>query len=118
MSNRADRGQRNARQGARRAGVAGSQGGQGFVLVTLFLVTLVALVGLGVDGGILYLNRRAMQNAADAGAFAGARLLAKPTPNRNTACVRAEIEKFALKNYVVNRSDVTACYTPDTDPDA
>ncbi len=90
MRHRADHRQRKAGQG-----VAGRQGGQGFVLLTLFLVTLIALVGLGVDGGILYLNHRAMQNAADAGAFAGARLLAKSV--RDTPTIRAEIEKFAGK---------------------
>src|SRR5439155_13805080 len=109
MSNRADRRQRNARQGAWRAGVAGPQAGQGFVLFTLFLVTLIALVGLGVDGGILYLNHRAMQNAADAGAFAGARLLAKSVTD--TPTILTEIRKFAGKNYGGNpASDVTAYY--------
>ncbi len=113
MRNRADRRRRTARQGAWRAGVAGPQAGQGFVLLTLFLVTLIALVGLGVDGGILYLNHRAMQNAADAGAFAGARLLAKSV--RDTPTIRAEIEKFAGKNYVADpASNVIAYYTDDS----
>src|SRR5205814_1175950 len=71
------------------------------------------LVGLGVDGGILYLNHRAMQNAADAGAFAGARLLAKSVTD--TPTIRAEIEKYAGKNYVANpASNVTAYYTDDS----
>ncbi len=100
MRNRADRWHRKSRRGARRTGAAGPQAGQGFVLLTLFLVTLIALVGLGVDGGILYLNHRAMQNAADAGAFAGARLLAKSVTD--TPTIRAEIEKYAGKNYVTN----------------
>jgi len=66
-----------------------------------------------VDGGILYLNHRAMQNAADAGAFAGARLLAKSV--RDTPTIRAEIEKFAGKNYVANpASNVIAYYTDDS----
>ncbi len=46
--------------------------GQVLVVVALGLVALVAFVGLAVDGGNLYSQRRAMQNAADAGALAGA----------------------------------------------
>ena len=87
--------------------------GQALVLLSLFLVTLIALVGLGVDGGILYLNHRAMQNAADAGAFAGARLPAKSVTD--TPTIRAEIEKLAGRNYVANpASAVTAYYTDDS----
>ena len=89
-----------------------SNGGQGLVLLTLFLVTMIALVGLGVDGGSLYLHRRTMQNAADAAAFAGARLLSLST--RDTPTIRSEIETYAGKNYVINpASNVTAYYTDD-----
>jgi len=74
---------------------------------------MIALVGLGVDGGSLYLHRRMMQNAADAAAFAGARLLSKSI--RDTPTIRAELEKYAGKNYVSTpASDVTAYYTDDS----
>ena len=45
------------------------------VVVALALLVLVAIVALAVDGGSLYAERRKMQNAADAGALAGAREL-------------------------------------------
>ena len=41
--------------------------GQTVVIVALGLVALVALVALGVDGGSTLLQRRNMQNGADAG---------------------------------------------------
>lgn len=47
--------------------------GQVLVLVALVLLALTALVALAVDVGHLYAERRHMQNAADAGALAGAR---------------------------------------------
>ncbi len=50
--------------------------GQAVVIITLALVALVALAGLVFDGGMAFAQRRRMQNAADAGAFAGARVLA------------------------------------------
>ena len=54
-----------------------SNRGQALVLLSLFLVALLALVGIGVDGGSLYLHRRGMQNGADAAALAGARVMAE-----------------------------------------
>jgi hypothetical protein len=46
--------------------------GQVLLLVALSIVVLVAFVALAVDIGQAYRERRAMQNAADAGALAGA----------------------------------------------
>ena len=53
------------------------ESGQTLVLVALLLVGLVAMLGLVLDGGGIYLERRRMQNAADAGAIAGAVVLAQ-----------------------------------------
>jgi hypothetical protein len=46
--------------------------GQVLILVALSLLVLFAFVALGVDVGQAYRERRSMQNAADAGALAGA----------------------------------------------
>ncbi len=52
-----------------------SERGQSLVLIALMIAGLVAFVGLALDGGQVYMMRRQMQNAADAGAFAGSREL-------------------------------------------
>jgi Flp pilus assembly protein TadG len=44
-------------------------------IVVIGLVGLVAMSALIIDGGALMMNRRSAQNAADAGALAGAREL-------------------------------------------
>lgn len=49
--------------------------GQTLVIVALSLFALIALVALAIDGGNLMAERRQMQNAADAGALAGARAI-------------------------------------------
>lgn len=54
---------------------SGSQRGQVLVLFTLALVAIVAGVGLVIDGGFTFAQRRAEQNAADLAAFAGANAL-------------------------------------------
>src|SRR5512143_3985007 len=46
--------------------------GQAAALVALMAVALVAFVGLALDGAQVFERRRQMQNAADAGAMAGA----------------------------------------------
>jgi Flp pilus assembly protein TadG len=48
------------------------QRGQLLVLFTLALVAMIAMVGLVIDGGAAYAQRRAQQNAADLAALAGA----------------------------------------------
>ena len=51
------------------------ESGQVLVIVALMLIGLLVVVGLAIDGGHVYQQRRAMQNAADAAALAGARAL-------------------------------------------
>ena len=45
------------------------------VLVAILMVVLVMFVAIAVDLGHLYVARNELQNAADAGALAGARML-------------------------------------------
>ena len=47
-------------------------GGQVLVMVALMMVGLVAVVGLVSDGGLVFSQRRDLQNVADAAAAAGA----------------------------------------------
>jgi Flp pilus assembly protein TadG len=51
--------------------------GQSMVLIALVFVGLLALAGLAIDGGYLLVRRRQAQNAADASALAGTRLVAQ-----------------------------------------
>ena len=56
-----------------------AHGGQILLMSALFLTVMVGAVGLSVDLGFAFSQRRAMQNAADAGALAGAHIVAKST---------------------------------------
>ena len=70
--------------------------GVAVILLTLMIVVLVAFVSLAVDIGYMYIAKGQLQNAADAGALAGASKLGNLTnftSSRNTA------ERFAAKNY-------------------
>ena len=110
-------------QATLRAGTTRHQRGQGFVLLSLFLVVLLGLVALGVDGGSLYLNRRQVQNAADAAALAGAFTMARGDPSSPTgACcargtdIRAAIDTYASANYIDSSSTNVSAYYVDSTP--
>lgn len=52
------------------------QSGQSLPFVVLMLAVIFMIIGLGVDGGLLYAQRRLMQNTADAACLAAATRLA------------------------------------------
>jgi len=74
----------------------GGEKGQSLVILGLTIMGLMGFIALAVDGGRAYAQRRVMQNAADAGALAGARSLALYDPS---AAVEAATE------YAVDRND-------------
>lgn len=80
--------------------------GQTLVIFVFAVVGLLAMVGLAIDGGTVFVDRRRMQNAADAGALAGVRTLAhimcdeSITAQGADELIRAEVEKYARNNGV------------------
>ena len=83
--------------------------GQTLVIFVFALVGLLAMVGLALDGGMLFLQRRRMQNSADAAALAGARLLAEAIcgeEGANDAAIAAEANRYAESNGVQDTDDV------------
>lgn len=69
-------------------GVGRREEGQVLIQVTIALVVLLAFVSLAVDGSYTYSERRHMQNAADAGALAGAREICFGTPSQAETVAR------------------------------
>ena len=71
--------------------------GQILVMFGIMLTSLLGAVGLSVDLGVAFSQRRTMQSAADAGALAGTRLLSKSTSSAPLT-VQTEVEAVVLKN--------------------
>ncbi len=71
--------------------------GQIIVIVAISLFALIALAALILDGGALLVNRRAAQNAADAGALAGARVFCKQNVY-DAGAIEAEVVKYVENN--------------------
>lgn len=105
-------------------GVASDERGQVLVQVALTLIVLLISVGLAIDIGNAYGERRQMQNAADAAALAGARELCL---GNSATVANAKAREYLLLNEVLaghiqvgdiqvigNVVDVTARVTTDT----
>ena len=67
-------------------------------MVAAAIVALVAMVGLAVDGGYAYAQRRLIQNLADSAALAGAGKLRNGLAYTTDAEVRRAIERYAGGN--------------------
>ncbi len=80
------------------------ESGQIIVLVALLLVGLVAMLGLVLDGGGMYMQRRRMQNAADAGAIAGAVVMAEGADN---AQAEAKATEYTMAHNQAEACEVT-----------
>jgi hypothetical protein len=75
------------------------ESGQNLVVYAILMVVFVALAALVIDGGFVYAKRRSAQNAADAGALAGANALC----TGNSTLARA-----TALDYAVNRNGATS----------
>jgi len=87
--------------------------GQSIVLIAAVMVGLLAMAGLAIDGGNLFLQRRNTQNAADAVALAGTRMLAEAVcskPGADDAAILETVNQYAQLNGVHNLDSVVAAY--------
>lgn len=76
------------------------------------MVGLVAFLGLIIDGGRAYTIKRQTQNAADAAAFAGVRILSARNDNSFSTenSILQAINSYAQSNGVERTQDVTAYF--------
>ena len=84
------------------------------VLFAVAIVGLVALVGLVVDAGNIYIQRRTGQNAADAAALAGARTLLYTTAPGQVGSISASIAQYATANAFGVQPSVPCAYFVDS----
>jgi Flp pilus assembly protein TadG len=80
------------------------------VVIALAMVAIIGMAALVLDGGYAYLERRRVQNAADAAALAGVRALAK---GENELVIRQAIDEYATRNGIANPSTNITAYFVD-----
>ena len=93
---------------------------QSLVIVALSATALFGIIALGLDAGRLYFQRRDVQNAADAGALAGAQELLPPDGNPGTtasmiARANCQAALFAIQGVLgtPTHNSAAICTTPD-----
>jgi Flp pilus assembly protein TadG len=93
-----------------------AQAGQILVMFAVVLTGMLGAVGLSMDLGFAFAERRSMQSAADAGALAGVRLIAKQNKDSVPASVQSEVEAVVQKNKmsVGSITHVECNYVTDT----
>jgi Flp pilus assembly protein TadG len=84
--------------------------GQTLVIFALTSTVLLAGMGLVLDAGYDFVQRRTMQNAADAAALAGAQILAR---DATTTEVFATVSAVAVENGVPSSANVRCQYITD-----
>jgi Flp pilus assembly protein TadG len=87
------------------------QAGQAIVLVAAAVLVLTAILALAIDGGGIYLERRQLQNAADAGALAGAEKLWSSSPP-NYAAMHTQALSTIGKNLGISTAGAVPTNTP------
>ena len=85
----------------------GRRRGQMLPLVSVLLVILLAMSGLVLDGGRMYFEKRRMQNAADAGALAGAHELYRGNTDLGADVRPAAVNDTGLNGYTDGDSSIT-----------
>lgn len=81
--------------------------GQALVLAVVVLGGLIAIAGLAVDGGLLFAQRRDLQNIADGAALAGAMQLDERAYRASGAVtLDTTAAQAAATAYVASESDV------------
>jgi Flp pilus assembly protein TadG len=104
----------------------GNERGAVLVQVTIAIIALVAISALTIDMGVKWVSRGQAQNAADAGALAGAVALSFDDPNdlTDTGMAKQSARNYALANAVWAEApdvdvttDVTFPPCPDGSPD-
>jgi hypothetical protein len=95
----------------------GSAAGQVLVIMALAMVAVIAMVGLVIDGGNAWANQRIVQNGSDAGAEAGAVVMAQrlsgANPNTTSAGWDALVSTAVTTTAAANGITVSAAYYTD-----
>lgn len=96
-----------------------TQRGVTLIIVTIALVALIGFAALAIDISNLYVARNELQNAADAGALAGAANLYRYTPNPKNEIQFADVDnnanKIASEAAKANKSQMSAVDVKDDD---
>jgi len=82
--------------------------GQILIMFAFFAAAMFGMLGLAVDLGMSFAQRRTMQNAADLGAIAGARAVARYSVTNKTNAL-ADVQDVVAGNSMKNGNTIDSC---------
>ncbi|HEY7029708.1 MAG TPA: pilus assembly protein TadG-related protein [Thermomicrobiales bacterium] len=86
--------------------------GQVIIMFALFATAMFGVLGLAIDLGMSFAERRTMQNAADLGAIAGARQVARYTTSSPTSAL-TDVQAIVDGNRMDNPPSLDSCQYVD-----
>jgi Flp pilus assembly protein TadG len=86
----------------------GASRGQVIIMFALFASAMFGVLGLAIDLGMSFAERRTMQNAADLGAIAGARAVARYTSSSPTSAL-SDVTTIVQGNRMNNAPTLNTC---------
>ncbi|HLZ25759.1 MAG TPA: pilus assembly protein TadG-related protein [Chloroflexota bacterium] len=92
--------------------VSGRERGQIAVMFGLSMLAIIPLMGLIFDGGNIYVQRRTVQNAADAAALAGTHAMMKAVSPENPVAPDLTVADAVCKYLTMNSFGSDAQHTP------
>lgn len=88
--------------------------GQIIIMAAAFAVGLISMIGLSIDLGVAFAERRTVQNAADAGALAGAHTLTVWSTTNSSVVASTDVSAVVSKNEMSGtKSQKSSCYYVD-----
>lgn len=92
--------------------------GQIIIMVAALAVSLTAMIGLAVDLGVAFAERRTVQNAADSAALAGAHVLATWSTSNPSLSADTDVAAMVSQNKMsATASQTYDCYYVDENDD-
>jgi Flp pilus assembly protein TadG len=90
-----------------------AQRGQIIIFVAAVAVALVGMIGLAIDLGYTFAEKRSVQNAADAGASAGTYVVTQWSTTNNMIKAQTDVSKIVTANNMGNATQKFTCYYVD-----
>lgn len=90
-----------------------AQQGQIIIFVAVVAVAMLGMIGMAVDLGYAFVEKRSVQNAADAAAAAGTRIVTQWSTTNNLITAQPDVAKIVAANNMGDATQTFSCFYVD-----
>jgi Flp pilus assembly protein TadG len=90
-----------------------AQRGQIIIFIAVVAVSMLGMIGMAVDLGYTFAEKRTVQNAADAAASAGTRVVTQWSTTNNLITAQSDVAKIVAANNMGDATQTFSCYYVD-----